>query len=390
MLRFLRHRSASYVLALAVFSCSIVAFAVDKNKAASPATDSAPAVKMIPLLPADFAGWHSDGTLPASTRPEVADAANATVLREYGFTQFAQGNYVRGPNKLNVKAIQFGDASGAYGAYTFYRHSGWPREEVGSGGSSDNNRILFWVGDIVVDASFDHVSAMSGSELRDLAKALPLPSGNAGVLPSLPGYLPKDLLQGQSTHYALGPEGYVRSGGVLPAAIAGFDRGAETLTATYSTHDGDATLTLLNYPTPQLAMEREKAITGFLKAGNTPQSGWTEPLLESNPSALLVRRSGPIIAVTSGALPESAARKILSQINYQADVTWNNPQGYNSEASKTARLLLSIFALTGILGGAAIMLGVFLGGGRALYRKMRGRPISTLEEAEFISLNLRE
>jgi len=39
---------------------------------------------------------------------------------------------------------------------------------------------------------------------------------------------------------------------------------------------------------------------------------------------------------------------------------------------------------------AAILLGFFLGGGRALYRMARGRPISSVYDEEFIHLDLRE
>jgi hypothetical protein len=58
--------------------------------------------------------------------------------------------------------------------------------------------------------------------------------------------------------------------------------------------------------------------------------------------------------------------------------------------SKTGRLLMGIATLVLIGAGVAIFLGVFFGGGRALYRIARGRPVSSVYEAEFISLNLRE
>ena len=137
------------------------------------------------------------------------------------------------------------------------------------------------------------------------------------------------------------------------------------------------------------AVER-RDIDAFLKAGNS-KSTWPQPLAESHPDSLLTRRSGPIVAVISGSLPATTAHKLLNQINYQADVVWNNPQGYISDGSKVARLILGIFALTGILGGAAILLGLFLGGGRALYRIARGQPASAFqEETEFIRLNLED
>jgi hypothetical protein len=60
-----------------------------------------------------------------------------------------------------------------------------------------------------------------------------------------------------------------------------------------------------------------------------------------------------------------------------------------NEVKKTANFLLGVIYLIGILGAAAILLGLFLGGGRALVRVLRGKPASTLNEDEFISLKLR-
>jgi hypothetical protein len=61
-----------------------------------------------------------------------------------------------------------------------------------------------------------------------------------------------------------------------------------------------------------------------------------------------------------------------------------------SEVSKTSKLLMGIAALVIVGSSAALLLGFFLGGGRALYRIARGRPISSVYDEEFISLNLRD
>ena len=79
------------------------------------------------------------------------------------------GEYKREGETLSVRALRFHDASGAYGAYSFYRQNGWPKEQIGAGATSNHNRVLFWVGNTVVDATFSHIGAMSGSELRELA-----------------------------------------------------------------------------------------------------------------------------------------------------------------------------------------------------------------------------
>ncbi|HEX3438494.1 MAG TPA: DUF6599 family protein [Pseudacidobacterium sp.] len=325
-----------------------------------------------PLLPAEFAGWRQAAPTQQSTVPEAADQANAAVLREYGLAQFAAATYTQPDNKLNVRAIRFEDATGAYGAFTFYRRPGMQKEDIGAEGAFDGTHVLFWDGATLVDATFDHLTAMSAAQLRELAGNLPQPGGPSAIPPPLPKYLPATSLDPTSIRYAVGAESYARSGGVLPPGIVGFDRDAEAVTARYSSSSGGGTLTLLMYPTPQLAIGREKAIQALFKAGNTPQAAWPQSLAQSAPDSLLVRRSGPIVAVTSGNFSANEARELLDAVNYSANVTWDHPEGYVSEASKTARLLLGIAALTGILGGAAIIMGFFFGGGRALVRRMRG------------------
>ncbi len=342
-----------------------------------------------PFLPNDFAGWHMAAPTTNSLQAQSADAANVDALKEYGFAQFEQGDYTRDTGKLRIRAIRFVDATGAYGAYTFYRRSGMPKEDIGLGAASDNNRVLFWTGNTVVDATFDHVNSMSAAELRELAKDLPKPTGPSKVPPPLPGYLPTDYLLPQTTHYALGDASYTRSGGVLPASLVDFNRGAEALTAQYQERNVDGTLTLLIYPTPQMAADRERAIETFFSAGKTTQAAWPQALASSNTDALSVRRSGPIVVVTSGAFSSSEAHRLASLVNYSAEVTWNHPEGYVSEAAKAGRLLMGIATLCIILCGGTFLLGIFLGGARVLYRKARGRPATSMEEMEFISLNLR-
>jgi hypothetical protein len=370
------------ILALAVALSSAPLLAKTPVKAPPPPPPA--------LLPTDFDGWHLATPPSSSTAPETADAANADLLKEDGFAQFSAATYTRNADKLNVRAIRFADASGAYAAYTYYRRPGLPKQEVGYGGVFDGSRVLFWQSATVVDATFDHLTGMSAAELRDLAAALPKAESGAAIPPPLPGYLPQKNLDGQSTRYALGPIGYLRGGGVLPPSLVDFDRGAEVLTTQYSSPNGDGTLTLIDYPTPQLAAERQNAAAAFLAAGNTPASPWSTGLTSSSPAALQSRRSGPLVAVTSGSFSASDARELLSSVNYSPDVTWNHPQGYNSEVSKAARLLIGIITLTAVLGGAAILLGLFFGGGRALYRRIRGKPASTMADAEFISLHLGE
>ncbi len=357
---------------------------VTAQKAAAPALDP---------LPETFAGWHRTAAPIISTDPAAADEKNVPVLKEYGFDRFASANYTVGDNKLSIREMRFGDATGAYGAFTFYRVPGTSPEDIGREGDANGTHVIFWTGSTFVDAVFDHLTVTSASALRELAGDIPGASGARNVPPSLPGYLPAKDREVTYTRYAIGPESYARSGGVLPPSLVDFQRGAEALTGTFNEHNGIGQLTLIEYPTPQIAMDRERAITGFFKAGppkeGSGQAAWPAPLNDSNTQALLVRRSGPILAVTSGALDDKDARQLLDQLHYEASVSWSKPQGYASEPNRAARLLVGVITLAMILGGVALLLGIFFGGGRAFIRKLQGKPASTLHEAEFIKLDLK-
>jgi hypothetical protein len=341
------------------------------------------------LLPDEFDGWVTAEPSKTVTDPAQADPTNTAALKEYGFNAAVLASYKREGETLSLRALRFDDASGAYGAYSYFRQNGWPKEAIGNGAASNNNRVLFWVGTTVVDATFSHVGPMSAGELREIARQLPAPDGSRALAPPILASLPQSRLDPQTTHYAVGPASYAGSGGVLPPSLVSFGKGAETLTANYSLPSGSATLTLIDYPTPQIAHAQVDAIRAYLKAGSKAQPPWPKPLMDSDVASLEVRDSGPVVAIVSGdAIPEESHR-LLESVHYEADMT-AIPQPMESEIEKTGKLLLGIAILSLIGAGAAILLGGFLGGGRALYRMATGKPASSLYDVEFIHLDLRE
>lgn len=342
-----------------------------------------------PLLPPSFAGWTAAVPPRKFTDPAQADASNAAALKEYDFVEGATATYRQGDDTLSLRLLRFQDDSGAYGAYSFYRPNGWSRGEIGTGAASSQNRVLFWLGDTLVDASFSRIGPMSAAQLRELASHIPVPRGIRALAPPILGNLPRTSLASMTTHYALGPAGYAGAGGVLPPGLVGFDRGAETVTANYNLPSGVATLTIINYPTPQMAAAQESAIRAYIQAGAKAQPSWPKPLQDSDQASLEVRRSGPLVALVSGDAIPDESHKLLDSVNYQADLT-SIPLPAESEVARTSRFLMGIAALVLIGVVSALFLGFSLGGGRALYRIWHGKPASSLYEMEFISLNLRD
>ena len=316
------------------------------------------------------------GAAKASADPVVADAINPGLLKEYGFTDLESATYTRDDGrKLTVKAARFNDASGAYGAFTFYRMPQMISEQIGDQGASLNERILFLRGNILVDAVFAKLSAMSAAELRELSSDLPLPPGNAANLPNLPSYLPRQSLVANSTKYALGPIALENLSAPIPADLVDFNAGAEVVMADYKSSGGDATLLVISYPTPQIAAEHVRRM---------------EAARVSNPSSFQERRSGPIVAVASGPLSESEAKSLLASVNYDADVTWNENTHFTKK-DNLANLLVNIIILCGIILGFALVAGLAFGGVRMLVQRMfPNRVFDRPEQVEFISLHLSE
>ena len=318
-----------------------------------------PLAQAVALLPDAFAGWKTTEAPRTVTDPSVADSAGAAALKEYGFTDGMLASYKHGDETLRLRALRFQDASGAYGAYSFYRQNGWPKEEIGTGAASNRNRVLFWLGNTVVDANFSqhrpHVRRGVARTRRPIAAARRAPRRCRRRFWPI---CRKDALDAQTTHYAVGPAGYAGAGGVLPPELVGFDRGAEAVTANYTLRSGPATLTIIDYPTPQMAAAQETRIRAYIKAGRArPQPPWPKPLQDSDRASLEVRRSGPLVALVSGDAIPDESHKLLATVHFEADLMSISAAARNLRLQRPAKLLLGIITLVIIGAGAAILLG---------------------------------
>jgi len=116
---------------------AVGANAAQAQSAAAKAPQGAAHVTLPPapkaLLPESFAGWVATGAPRKVSDAAQADPDNAAVLKEYEFTDATLAGYKRSGETLSLRALRFHDASGAYGAFSFYRQNGWPKEQIGAG-----------------------------------------------------------------------------------------------------------------------------------------------------------------------------------------------------------------------------------------------------------------
>ena len=339
------------------------------------------------LLPPQFGGWEIQGSAQKSADPAVADPTNAAVLKEYRFTDLASSTYTRDDGRtLKIRAARFADASGAFGAYTFYLQPEMTKEQIGDQGASLGQRVLFYRGNVMVDVLFSRESAMSGAELRELAGALPRPNGSAANLPTFIEFMPRRGYVANTQKYVMGPAALAALAPPVSADLVDFNASSEVSLGRYNTSSGEATLMLISYPTPQLAAEHLRRIDAAHQM-TQPQAGVSSI---ENAGSFFDKRTGPIVAVATGPVSDADAKSLLGMVNYEASVTWNTPTE-NTQARDLYMLILNIVVLCAILAGLAIVAGVAFGGIRILMKrwypdKVFDRP----EQMEFISLHLTE
>lgn len=326
------------------------------------------------FLPQQFNGWQLEASsIKTGSDPAAIDPADFSVLKEYGFKDSETAAYSREGRKMQVKAARFNDASGAFGAFTYYLQPQMRTETIGDQGASNNTRILFSRGNILLDVSLERVTAMSGADLRSLAEALPRPQGNIAALPTLPGNLPSQSRIANTSRYIMGPEALARLGVPISAQTIDFSTSPELVMAKYRTSTGEAALTIIGYPTPQIARDRLAAIQSASLPGGPFYS----------------RRSGPFVAVVNGNIPADEAQSLLASVNYDADVTWNQPTklkpGEDRAGFVVALVLLCVIAIL-----AALVFGFAFGGIRILLNRLfPNKVFNRSESVDFIRLDLK-
>src|ERR1700692_2647604 len=172
------------------------------------------------------------------------------------------------------------------------------REEIGDQGASLNQRVLFYRGHILVDAVFSQLSVMSAAGLRELAGVLPRPPGHAGTLPPMLAFIQHHGYETNTKKYAEEPLALAAIASPVPAELIDFSASPEVVLGQYSTPGGEATLMLIEYPTPAIAAEHLRRIDAAHHA-TQPQAGVSAV---ENVGPVFDKRTGPIVAIAAGPL----------------------------------------------------------------------------------------
>ena len=381
-MRLVSQHTLRAVVPTLVFTALLMPLVAMGQAAVPTAGSTAVTMPPAPLLPDNFGPWQAAPGDVENALVLAPDVARELIVQRTGARQYtAQGA------AATVSAVQLADSTGAYSAWTLLRAPAMRPCAAGNSLGSDcavsAGRLLFWQGNTLVNIALSGSKAVSAGSFESLVAVLPKPMGAKGAPPLLPTRLPVEGLQKESIRYAVGPATYAAEGGLLPATLLDFSKSPEILTTRYSGRGGSGLLTAIFYPTPTIAGGRQHALEAALASGSLPSA-----VLAGTPA---VRRSGPIVSLASSGFAKHEAEKLAGAVHYQAELTWNKPEGYMDQftISHTSNVLVQIIILVFAIVGAALVLGIVFGGGRAFIRTARGKPASSLDDMEIIKLDLR-
>lgn len=291
--------------------------------------------------------------------PKTFTTPDQALNDEYGIEATEQADYSAPQNrKFTATAWRSRDTTGAMALFQARRPAGAVYKKLADLTVTTSDGFIFAHGNYV----FQLTGKLPAQADLDPVLAQ-LPKLEQSPLPALIGYLPSAGLVPNSERYIIGPVSLDRFGSGIPAATAAFHLGAEGQLGKYRTTKGVLTLVIFNYPTPNLARDR---FDDFEKV-----------------PGIIAKRTGPLVAAIAGSPDPESAERLLSQVRYEANLTWNEKVPQN-ELKQAANAILAMFALAGLLILASIIVGIGFGGFRVLRKKLGGKA----EPDEMITLHL--
>jgi hypothetical protein len=309
-----------------------------------------PGVLSAAILP-DAIGAHQRQSVgqPAITDRQVWD--------EYGLKSSETASYASGDSKFSATVWQLQDATASIAAFFWQRPAAAKPSPLSSLAAETKDSLLTVHGNYLLSFAGYKPSA----EELDGVKAS-LNHVDAGSLPALIGYLPSEGLVPNSERYILGPAGLERFAPGIPPSVAAFRYAAEAQLGLFRQGNTTTKLTIFNYPTHQIAMDRM-------------------PEFEKIPGAV-AKRSGPLVAVILSPPDPDFAERLLGLVRYKAEIT--RDEYVPTRRDNIGELILNVFVLIGILLVFSLVSGLAVGGVRALFR--RGK--TGLDAEAMISLHL--
>jgi len=293
--------------------------------------------------------------------PEAVKISDPELFAEYGLDATEQAAYASpGKQRFTLTAWRLKDSTGGLALFQAMRPPAATPSKLAKLAVKTSDGVLLAYDNYV----FQFAGTVPlGADLEPLYAGLP--KLEESPLPVLSYLLPTDGLVPNSERYVLGPVSLARFEPRVPPSVAAFHLGSEGEIGKYKVGNDLVTLAIFNYPTPGMARQQSE---GFQKI-----------------EGAIVKRAGPLVALSISPPDVDAAERILGQVRYNSNFTLSEKVPTN-EIKGMATLLLNIFTMAGFLVVFSVLVGVGFGGFRVLARRVRGQR----EPDPMILLHLRD
>jgi hypothetical protein len=342
----------------------------------------APSLRAETVLPAHFGKWTASNAVQSPAIP----ANTKDIFTESGLESAETRAYSNGNAAITVTTYRLHDSSGAYEAYTFFQQpknscsqpNGLTPCSASVDASSEKRRVVL-AGNILI--VIDNAGSLTPDDQDALSKQITAKADKTPP-PPIPNYLPtRDLIHG-TEKYALGPAAFRAALSTLNrpeyqalSDNAGFSSGAEAMFAQYQNKGDAAVVLLIDYPTPQLAGLHWKHLEqAFPPSANSDRTS--------------IERKGTLLAIVLAPSSRGYAARVRDAVNYETQVTWNEPTHTITDPPITT-VLAKIIIATGVFMLVAIVFGVAFGGVRVLIKGLfPGKIFDRPEQMDVLQLGL--
>jgi hypothetical protein len=269
-------------------------------------------------------------------------ADDPALWREFGLadTQTSQ------QDGRTITAYRMKDLTGALAAWEWQRTPADRPCATNAFCAQDGKRTL-----ITEDNYLFSIDGPAPTQAQFAAFLKTLPNLRDTSLPAILTFIPRNGLVPNSSRYILGPASFEAFAPELSRIKPGFNEGAEAQVAQYNLGNNTrAQLAIFNYPTPEMARLHAPEFKALANVH--------------------VKRSGVLLAMVYGGATSAQADTLLSRIEYEARITWNDSPPPNP-IKPLYRLLLNILWMSIALSSLALFAGLIYAGMR-LYRRRFG------------------
>jgi hypothetical protein len=262
-------------------------------------------------FPADFEfqelkSVSSDESFTDAAR--LSKVAGGPLFSDVGFDKYERRVYsVANSGSLSIEVVTLTDSRAAYSLLTLLRSADIQKGPPGDAFTATAGDLRF--------ANGRRWVRIEGSNVpEDLLKRVAVSVSNRispeqKKPPSLISHLPKPGLDSSSLRYIVGSKSFDTYSSASRTGPLKFTSDMEVAQARYSINNETGVLSLLSFPTSQVA---EDYYTGM----NGPASPQT------NAPRTYAKKAGPLVAILEGNFDPAAADKVLSSIRFSYSIRW--------------------------------------------------------------------